>query len=116
MNLQPRTEQITTQKEVLKTTQGLIWKVGGLTLDASKFTVGEYVKAGTPVVLPNDNQLAVPWTAEATGIPYVTTHDVKIVEGSNPIVGAFEEAYFDKKKVTLPADFINAAGGRYKVR
>lgn len=116
MNLQPRTEQITAQKEILKTTQGLIWKVGGLTLDATKFTAGEYVPAGTAVVLPADNTLAVPFTVGATGTPYVTTHDVKIVAGSNPIVGAFEEAYFDKKKVTLPAEFITAAGGRYKVR
>lgn len=114
MNLKPRTDSITVQKEILKTTQGLIFKVGGITLDGSLFTAG-IVKAGTPVSIKGDG-LAKPFADADTGTPYVTTHDVEVVSGSNAIVGAFEEAYFDKNKVTLSAAFITAAGSRYKLR
>jgi len=119
MILKPRKESITTQKEILKTTQGLIFKVGGITLDGTKFTAG-IVPAGTPVTVA-DGAKAVPFVAPADGAalegtPYVTTHDVKVESGADTVVGAFEEAYFDKNKVELPEAFITAAGGRYKLR
>lgn len=122
MNLKPRTESITVQNEILKTTQGLIWKVGGITLDGSAFPAG-IVKAGTPVAVgQNGEDLAKPWAAEDgetitdAGIAYVTTHDVKVGPDNNAIVGAFEEAYFDKNKVDLSDEFIAASEGRYKLR
>lgn len=114
MNLKPRTNSITVQNEILKTTQGLIWKVAGITLEGSKFPEG-VVKAGTPVLVA-DGELAVPFEVEGEGIPYVTTHDVQVADGDNAIVGAFEEAYFDKKKVDLSDEFIAASEGRYKLR
>lgn len=122
MNLKPRTDSITVQNEILKTTQGLVWKVSGITLDGSAFPDG-IVNAGTPVAVgQNGEALAKPWGAEDgetitdAGIAYVTTHDVKVDNDSNAIVGAFEEAYFDKNKVNLSAEFISAAEGRYKLR
>ena len=116
MNLQPRTDSITVQKEILKTTQGQVFKVGGLTLDGSAFTAG-VVPAGTPVSIPEAGGKAIPWADAATGvIPYVTTHDVSVKAGSDALVGGYEEAYFDKSKVTLSAAFITAAGSRYKLR
>lgn len=124
MNLKPRTESITVQNEVLKTTQGLVFKVSGITLDGDAFTEG-VVKAGTPVALgQNGATLAQPWadangttiTAGNEGTPYVTTHDVKVEPGVNAIVGAFEEAYFDTNKVSFTASFLDLAQGRYKVR
>ena len=122
MNLKPRTDSITVQNEILKTTQGLIWKVSGITLDGSAFPEG-IVKAGTPVAVgQNGASLAKPWekadgtTITDAGIAYVTTHDVKVGPDNNAIVGAFEEAYFDKNKVNLSAEFITAAEGRYKLR
>lgn len=114
MNLKPRTDSITVQNEILKTTQGLIFKVGGITLDGSLFTAG-IVKAGTPVSIKVDG-LAKRFADTDKGIVYVTTHDVEVVSGSNAVVGAFEEAYFNKDKVTLSAAFITAAEGRYKLR
>lgn len=117
MNLKPKTDSITVQNEILKTTQGLIFKVGGITLDAALFPAG-IVKAGTPVSLktaPADGK-AKPWADADTGTPYVTTHDVKVEAGSDVVVGAFEEAYFNKNKVTFSAAFITAVGNRYKLR
>lgn len=118
MNLQPRTEQINVQKEILKTTQGQIFKVGGVTLDSTAFTEG-VVPAGTPVAVPEAGGKAVPWDdATTTGvIPYVTTHDVLVgADRGDALVGAYEEAYLDRTKVTLSDAFMTAAGGRYKLR
>lgn len=117
MNLKPKTDSITVQNEILKTTQGLIFKVGGITLDAALFSAG-VVKAGTPVSIktaPVDGK-SKPWADTDTGIPYVTTHDVKIETGADAIVGAFEEAYFNKTKVTFTAAFLTASANRYKTR
>lgn len=116
MNLQPRTDSITVQREILKTTQGQVFKVGGLTLDSAAFPAG-VVPAGTPVSIPTAGGKAIPWVDTATGvIPYVTTHDVIVRAGSDAIVGGYEEAYLDKTKVTLSDAFVTAAGGRYKLR
>lgn len=117
MNLKPRTDTITVQKEILKTTQGQVFKVGGLTLDSTQFPAG-VVKAGTPVSIPKTGGKAIPWTDAATDvIPYVTTHDVLIGgDRGDAIVGGYEEAYLDKTKVTLSDAFVTAAGGRYKLR
>lgn len=116
MNLKPRREDVTVQNEVLKTTQGLIFKVGGITLDGSLFS--GVVKAGTPVSIKAADGLAKPYadTDPASDEVYVTTHDVVIQDAGNAIVGAFEEAYFDQNKVTFSAAFMSAADGRYKVR
>lgn len=117
MNLQPRTDSITVQREILKTTQGQVFKVGGLTLDSAAFAAG-VVPAGTPVSIPTAGGKAIPWEDTATGvIPYVTTHDVIVGNGrGDAIVGGYEEAYLDKTKVTLSEAFMTAAGGRYKLR
>ncbi|AQU79725.1 hypothetical protein [Planococcus faecalis] len=116
MNLQPRTDSITVQKEILKTTQGQVFKVGGLTLDSTAFAAG-VVPAGTPVSVPIAGGKAISWTDLATDvIPYVTTHDVSVKTGSDALVGGYEEAYLDKTKVTLTPAFITAAGSRYKLR
>ncbi len=91
MNLQPTKIQIAGQKEFLRNSVGMEFKTGGATLDASKFPTGAYVKAGTAVYL-GDEGLYVPWkdageeggAREGAGL---TAHDVRVVSGSNPIVG-----------------------------
>lgn len=114
MNLQPRTDSITVQREILYTTQGQIFKVGGVTLDSTAFPAG-VVLAGTPVSV-EEGEKAIPWADGATGTPYVTVNDVIVRAGSDALVGCYEEAYLDKKKVTLTPAFITAAEGRYKLR
>ncbi|AYP68824.1 hypothetical protein BpsM61_00050 [Bacillus phage vB_BpsM-61] len=126
MNLQPRKQEITVQREFLKSTEGLIHKVGGVTLDAAEFTAGAdgFVRSGSAVSFDEDSGLAVPFTAESDGIPYVLAHDVRIIEGQNPIVGAVETAFLDRSvvtdgdKVTVPVtdEFIEAASNRYHLR
>lgn len=107
MNLQPRTEKIFGQKEFLRNSVGMEFKTGGATLDASKFSnVAEngYVKAGTAVYLGEEG-LYVPWTdagedggaREGAGL---TSHDVKLVTGSNPIVGVLVAGHPLENKCT----------------
>lgn len=95
MNLQPTKIDIVSGKEFLRNNVGTEYKTGGATLDASKFTEGEYVKAG-PAVYKGSDGLYVPWTdpstdedgnTEAREGAGLTSHDVRVVEGSNPIVG-----------------------------
>jgi hypothetical protein len=94
MNLQPRREQIVGQREFLRNTQGMEVKTGGVTLLASDFTEGEYVKAGTAIYIDSTTGMGRKWVTDgATPTPAtqtgagLTMHDVKIVAGSNPIVG-----------------------------
>lgn len=111
MNLQPRTETIFGQKEFLRNSVGMEFKTGGATLDASKFgDVAEngYVKAGTAVYLGEDG-LYVPWTdageeggaREGAGL---TAHDVKLVSGSNAIVGVLVAGHPLERKCTGVTD------------
>lgn len=100
MNLQPTIQKIAGQKEFLRNSVGMEFKTGGATLDASKFgDVAEdgYVKAGTAVYLGEEG-LYVPWKDPSDGGEEgeadtvregagLTAHDVKLVTGSNPIVG-----------------------------
>lgn len=130
MNLQPKRESIAGQKEFLNTTQGLVHKVGGITLDATAFTGAEvsaegYVKAGSAVQLADaEGSLAMPFDPlVTTGTVYVTANDVKITDG-NPIVGALETAFLKSSVVTAVEDgriavtpeFITASNGRFHLR
>lgn len=106
MNLQPTYQKIFGQKEFLRNNIGTEFKTGGATLDASAFTsVSEngYVKAGTAVYLGEDG-LYLPWadavegeTREGAGL---TSHDVKLVEGSNPVVGVLVAGHPLERKCT----------------
>lgn len=125
MNLQPKRETITVQREFLNTTQGTIAKVAGLTLDAAAFggalDESGYLLAGSAVAMAADGTVT-PWADDATGIPFITQHDVK-VDGT-VIVGALEEAYLKRDVVTTAAPgrvvvtdaFIAAANGRFHLR
>lgn len=125
MNLQPKTDRITAQKEFLHTTQGTIAKVGGVTLDNGSFTpdASGYLLAGSGVVI-NENGHGVPFTEGATGLVYVTQHDVKIADNTNTVVGALEEAYLKRSVVTatepgrapITDAFVTASGGRFHLR
>lgn len=98
MNLQPTKQKIVGQKEFLRNAVGTEYKTGGATLDADKFkSVADdgYIKAGTAVYEGEDG-FYVPWedpstdeegNAEARNGAGLTSHDVKLVEGSKPIVG-----------------------------
>lgn len=108
MNLQPTKIQIAGQKEFLRNSVGMEFKTGGATLDASKFSTGEYVKAGTAVYL-GDEGLYVPWedageeggAREGAGL---TAHDVRVVSGSNPIVGILLSGHPLENKCTGVTD------------
>ncbi|QFG05416.1 decoration protein [Bacillus phage 031MP002] len=122
MNLQPRTQDITVQREFLFQTSGLIHKVGNVTLDASQFTAG-VVKAGT-VVVEGANGLSTPYN-DATfgteggqaGTVYVTANDVEIKDGQNVQIGAIEEAFLRADRITNGGANLEANSGyRYKLR
>jgi hypothetical protein len=131
MNLQPSYgEQITVQKEYLHSTANIVYKVGNVTLDGSKFTAGEFVKAGTAVTVGQvdngvTNEKAVPYavvggTITVAGTPFIITNDVKIPENGQDVqVGALEEAYVKRAKVTGVTDeaqFLADSQNRYKFR
>jgi len=114
MNLQPRTEKIFGQKEFLRNSVGTQYKTGGATLDGSAFGEG-YVNAGTAVYL-GDNGLYQPWgeeteaTAKGAGL---TSHDVKVIKGQNPIVGVLSAGHPIESKCTGVNDaFKEATKGR----
>lgn len=116
MNLQPRKEQITVQAEFLLNTQGLIFKVGGITLDGSAFT--GVVKAGTAVMKGGDD-LFIPYADDAGSFPegaevYLTAQDA-IMKGTNNVIGAVVKAYVNTDKLTGVTDAFKAqtADSRY---
>lgn len=125
MNLQPKTDRITAQKEFLNTTDHTVAKVGGVTLDNARFTpdASGYLLAGSGVVI-GDNGLGVPFTEGATGIPYVTQHDVKIAGNERTVVGALETGFLKRSVVTVAEPgrapitdaFITASNGRFHLR
>lgn len=114
MNLNPRYAEYGSQREILHMTAGSIAKVGGITLDASKFTAG-VVLAGTAVSIQADGT-AKPWADADTGKPYLTNHDVMINPATgNVIVGGWEEALVVERKLTgVTEAFKTAAGFRYR--
>jgi hypothetical protein len=128
MNLQPHSETITVQKEFLYSTEMLSFKTGGITLDAASFPDGEFVKAGTVVSIGatgNATGFARPYvvadgtTVTDAGELYVVAHDVKVTRPVNPIVGAVQEGYLHRDKITTTADkaTIEAASNyRFKLR
>jgi hypothetical protein len=125
MNLQPSSETITVQKEFLYSTEMLSFKTGGITLDATKFPDGGYVKAGTVVTIGqtgNATGFAQPYdsAAAAKGELYVVAHDVKVTRPVNPIVGAVQEGYLHRGKITVgaadPATIEAASNYRFKLR
>ncbi|MCG7385097.1 hypothetical protein [Paenibacillus sp. ACRRY] len=116
MNLNPRVKEYGSQKEILYTVKGSIEKVGGLTLDGTKFAVNTLIPAGTAVSI-QANGLAKPWADADTGTPYLTNHDVFTADVTtvNVIVGAWAEALVVESKLTgVTAAFKTAAGARYR--
>lgn len=120
MNLQPTTQKIVGQREFLRNSVGIQYKTGGATLDASAFPTGEYVKAGTAVYLGEDG-LYLPWSDPATeeGVTEVregaglTSHDVKVVANSNPIVGVLAAGHPLESRCTgVTEAFKEATKGR----
>lgn len=102
MDLRIQKDTITVQKEFLASTAMLVHKVGGVTLDGTKFTAGQYVKAGTAVAVDQDgNGKAIPWLKGATvkGVPYIIAHDT-MVNGADVIAGVLESGYLASGKIT----------------
>lgn len=117
MNLQPRKESIIVQNEILLNTQGQIFKVGGITLDATRFP-DRIVKAGTAVMKDEGTGLFVPYAdGEGATFPagaevYITAQDsvVATQEGDrgNTVVGAYIEAYLNTSRLTGVTDAFRA--------
>lgn len=123
MNLQTHSTQITVQHEFLYSTQRLSFKVGGITLDGSKFT--GVVTAGTVVQLDATSGLAVPYVEPTAEVPntsdvYVVAHDV-VIEATdvNYQTGAVEEGYLRADKITGVVDtakFEEVSKYRFRVK
>ncbi|KIL79585.1 hypothetical protein [Bacillus badius] len=116
MNLQPQRDTIISQKEFLRNTVGMEFKTAGLTLDASKFTAGQYVKAGTAVFKNETSGLFEPVqadTPETMLAACLTSHDVKVTAGVNPVVGGVMGGHPIESKCTgVTANFKAATKGR----
>lgn len=120
MNLQPRRETIVVQDEFLLSAEGLVHKVGGITLDGSAFGAeGTIVKAGTAVMKDGATGLFKPYADDAGNFPagaevYLTAQDAVIKAGTNPVVGAVVRAYVNTSKLTgVTAAFKDATKDRY---
>lgn len=119
MNLQPYTVKVVGQAEFLRNAVGIEYKTGGATLDASAFTdalEAGFVKAGTAVYRDSVSGLYKPWEAltEATEKGAgLTSHDVTIKAGQNPIVGVLAAGHPLENKCTGVTDaFKEATKGR----
>ena len=116
MNLQPTKQRIVGQREFLRNSVGLQYKTAGATLDASAFTTGEYVKAGTAVYKDETSGLYKPWGGETEATELgagLTSHDVKVVLNSNPIVGVLAAGHPLESRCTgVTAEFKEAVKGR----
>lgn len=118
MNLQPRSEEIVVGKEFLHQTAGLIYKVGNVTLDGSKFE--GRVLAGTVVTIDPTTKLASPYAGgtytDTVGQIVVTTTDTFVTD-KNVQIGALEEAYLRTDRITNGhADLPAHSGYRFKLR
>lgn len=123
MNLQPRFETIVGQKEFLRNSVGTEYKTGGATLDSTSFTRAldnGYVKAGTAVFKDDVSGLYKLWdntpasgteaTAKGAGL---TSHDVKVFAGQNPIVGVLSAGHpLESKCTNVDENFKEATKGR----
>lgn len=109
MNLQPRKETIIVQDEFLLNTQGVMFKVGGITLDGAAFGDG-VVKAGTAVMEDDASGLFVPYAETTPGTfepganVMFTAQDAVIKSGSNNVVGAVLKGYLNTSKLTGVTD------------
>lgn len=114
--MQPRKETIVGQKEFLRNTQGMQFKTAGVTLLASDFTAGEYVKAGTAIYVDSATGMGRKWQAATAATQTgacLTTHDVKVIAGQNPVVGGLVAGHPIESKCTgVTANFKTAAAGR----
>src|SRR5699024_2531466 len=113
MNLQPTKQRIVGQKEFLRNSVGMEFKTGGETLDADAFsdvTEKGYVQAGTAVYLGEEG-LYIPWKDSSDGGEEeeafavregagLTSHDVKLVSGSNPVVAVLISGHPLESKCT----------------
>lgn len=119
MNLKPRSEQYAGQKEFLRNSVGMEFKTSGATLDGTAFaTVAEdgYVKAGTAVYKAANDLFAPVGADTAEGdlvAASLTAHDVRLVEGTNPIVGTLVAGHpLERKCVGVTDAFKAATKGR----
>lgn len=118
LDLNIRRETIVAQNEILLNTQGMIVKVGGVTLDGGAFG-NVTVKAGTAVMMDGATGLAVPYADNAGAFPagaevYITASDAVIKDGNNNVVGVYVKAYLNTSKLTGVTDaFRTATNGRY---
>lgn len=130
MNLQPKRQTLITRKEFLNTTQGLIHKVGGITLDSAAFAdatdADGYLYAGSAVSLQGSG-LAIPASVNvegaANGTVFVTANDVNLTDG-DAVVGALEAAYLkssvvtatEEGRVSMTQAIADATNGRFHLR
>lgn len=118
MNLQPRySDVIVGQKEFMRNTQGMEVKTAGASLTASDWAVGDLVPAGTAVFKDPATKLyrrVLAGTAESAIVGGgLTMHDVRIVQGSNPIVGVLAAGHPRESRCTgVTTAFKNAVKGR----
>lgn len=118
MNLQPGTQKIVGQKEFLRNSVGLEFKTSGGTIDSTKFddvVKNGYIKAGT-AVFKNKEGLYEAWedVAGAEGnAAGLVTHDVKLVSGSNAIIGVLLSGHPIEEKCTAVTEAFKEATKGY---
>lgn len=118
MNLQPRKETIVVQNEFLSNTQGLEFATGGITLDGASFGAGT-VKAGTAVMIPSGNTLAVAYADNTGSVPagaelHIVASDVIIESTENHVVGSVVRGHLKESALTNVTDaFKDYTRGRY---
>lgn len=120
MNLNIRKDSVVVQSEFLLNTQGLIFKVGGVTLKGTAFGAdGTIVKAGTAVLKEAGTGKYLPY-ADATGAfptggeVYIITNDVVIKDQKDQVVGGLVNGYLNTAKLTnVTTAFKGATSNRY---
>lgn len=114
MNLQPTTQKYFGQVEFLRNSVGLEFKTAGGTIDATKFgDVAEngYIKSGTAVGM-NAEGYYEPFSADASAGAGLVAHDIKLVEGSNAIIGVLLSGHPLEDKCTgVTEEFKTATAG-----
>lgn len=119
MNLNIRKDSVVVQSEFLLSTQGLIFKVGGLTLKGTVFGAdGSIVKAGTAVMKDGAGKY-IPYADSTGAFPagaevYIITNDVVIKDQKDQVVGGLVNGYLNTAKLTnVTTAFKGATSNRY---
>lgn len=120
MNLNVQKQSVAVQDEFLLSTQGLVVKVGGITVKGTAFGAdGTQVKAGTAVMKEVATGKFIPYVDSAGAFPagaevYFTMNDVVVKDQKDQVVGGLVRGYLNTAKLTnATTAFKGATNNRY---